>query len=562
MKKSHIIPLLNFESFIEDDVLLHAESLFDIGNLSDISNHGKGKWRGKVQDDVLYNVGATLYEGSIQESTCTCERNFKGSPCSHVVCLFFGVRQKDLVKTPLKAINPVRKKRSADYLKSILRTIDAKELRTFISSYAVKDKTFKLLLTTHFSRQIQDQNGFQLYERILDECFPVKTQNSKNSYVAEARLLLRIAKEMLSNYKDSLSLESYTEAFQMIQTLNQKVAYALFINTKENKSLTELQKQTHAAYRLILNDRMAPALKHEIVNAMIQSIGKSFYRYKGANNLYDLVLIAQPTFEQFELFRNTLLEKIDRSPDLTDQAFLLSYFIHAIFKSNSISLHAELIELFEGEQVLLVETIRKMLDLGFYREAEKALDFYHEKERLDELTFYRFQLRFQLSHGDPQEAIDTAQKLYQISLDRKNLDTLKKISGDSWPERYQKILQFFTQSGREDHFHQALQLAEREKDPEMLLQLLSQKPELAHYLKYDKSLAASHPQQLYDFYRNHIFEYLHEHAGEKAARKVMDILHHLNLIGLSGITSKLEKEILNQYPERKTIKAFIRSVRV
>jgi hypothetical protein len=561
LKKKRIIPLLNFESFIDDELLLHAEKLFDEGKIKDLKDHGSGKWSGIVSDGGQQQVEASIHEGSIHDRHCSCGQSDEEGYCAHLVCLFFGMRHNDALAPPKTSI-PKKKKRASNYLSNLLESVDSNDLKTYINSYSSKDKSFKLLLITHFSRQIRDVAGPDLFEKILDECFPVKTQNNQKSLTSESRLLIRVAKEILSNYRDALSLESYKEAFEMIQALNHKISYALFILPKENKSLLELEKQTHAAYKMILNDRMAPALKHEIVRAMILSIGKSFYKYKGQNNLYDLVVSAQPSLEQLDFFRTMLLEKMERSEELAERSFLMAYFIHAAYHSDKTSLSSEKMSPYVNDQVLLVETIRKMLDFGFYREAEFALDFYHEKERLDELTFYRFQLKFQLSKNQKKKTISSAQKLFELSLDSTYLDIIKKQSGDQWEEHYRYNLEKLCSSNSKQHFLFALSLTKREKDYQMLYQLLKEKNDLKLFLEYDNILAESHPSELHLFYRDHVVKYLEEHAGEKSAREVIAILQHLNAIGLSKIRNQLEKEILEQFPERKTMRAFIRSVRI
>lgn len=561
MKKKRIIPLLNFESFIDDELLMDAEKLFDEGKIKELADHGSGFWTGSVSDDGDYQVEASIHEGNIHKHHCTCDHSDEEKLCVHLVCLFFGMRHNDALAPPM-VLKPKKKKRASNYLSKLLESVESNDLKTFINSYSSKDKSFKLLLITHFSRQIRDVAGPDLFERILDECFPIKTQNNQKNLTGESRLLIRIGKEMLHNYRDALSLESYKEAFELIQALNHKISYALFILPKENKGLIELEKQTHAAYKLILNDRMAPALRFDIVKAMILSIGKSFYRYKGLNNLYDLVIGAQPNLEQLGLFKNVLLEKLERSQELGEQSFLLAYFIHAAYHSDSAALNTQQVSTYVNDPVLLVETIRKMLDLGFYNEAEFALDYYREKERLDELTFYRFQLKFQLSKKQSKEAIKSAQKLFDLSLDSSYLSIIKKLSAEKWKEHYLYNLEKLRNSTSPQHFLFALSLAKKEGDYEMLYQLLEEKNDLKLFLEYDSILAESHPDELHLFYKDHLINYLDEHAGEKAARKVIEILQHLSSIGLSKIRNQLEKEILKQFPERKTIRAFLRSVSI
>lgn len=560
MIKSQQIPLLNFESYVDPNLLLDAEKLFDEGNLKELKQTGRGKWSAKVQNtNGTYELTATIHEGKIHQASCSCQDYPKRKSCAHEICLFFGLRHSHEELKQKKERKRLPKRKTSDYLHALLGSVAPNELQSFIHTYAHRDKTFKLLLATHFSRHIHDQTGPELYEQILDECFPIKTENSKKSYVSETRLLIKVGREMLVNYRDALSLEAYTEAFHLIQSLNHKVAYALFIYPKENKALNILQSEVHAAYKLLLTDRMAPALKHEIVFSMIETIDKSFYRYRGTDSLYELVLISHPTMEQFTHFRNILGKKAGMGKDLNEQAFYLAYFIHAVFQFDEKSIREELTEWFESDQVLMIETIRKMLELGFVRDAEKTLDFYYEKDRIDELSYYQFQLRFLESAGRRAEASKVAFKLFTLSLNPKFVGRIKSLSGSKWPEQYLEIIHFLEGSKLEKNYDLAMKIAEQEEDNDTLYELLNSRNELKFFLEYDKKLAGTHPEALLRFYRDYILNYLSEHAGEKAARKVIGITQHLAAIGLGKIAQQIQQDIIQHFPERKTVSAFIRS---
>jgi hypothetical protein len=560
LKKFQSIPLLNFESYVDDHLLLDAERLYDEGALTLKSPLENGEWRGDVYTDGTgHQVRAGVVRGIIQQASCECHHFATHTNCSHVICLFFGIRNAyvDNIRSKEKGAGSKRKK--TDYLGAVLKKADTADLKAFMAGYALKDKTFKLMLTTHFSRRIHESTGPDLYERILDECFPVQTLNTRKSLVPEIRLLLRVSREMLVVYRDALSLESYTEAFQLIRSLLPKLAYALYIAEKENKFLSALEQEAHVAFKLLLNDRLAPGLKHEIVDAMILIIEKSFYRYRGPENLCELVMLSGPTGEQVHAFCEVMKEKEARGKDLTEKAFHMAYYIHALFRYRKQGVRSELAGRFKNDPVLMIETIRKMLELGFVEDAEKTLDFYHEKERIDELSYYRFQLRFLESAGRNQEAAKTALKLFILGLERKYLDLAKSLAGKLWPEIYRETIHLLSSAGGDKRYMIAIQLAEKEKDANTLFELLENKNDPELFMRYDHHLTQTHPDQLYRFYRTYIMDHLREHAGEKPAQKVIHILDHLASVGLKKMTNRLEREILDLFPERKTMSDMIRS---
>jgi 5-carboxymethyl-2-hydroxymuconate isomerase len=561
LKKTELIPLLNFESFIEDKRLLIAEKLFDEGGIIKVSSQSKGKWTGIVKDGLQYNVKASVHDGKVQQSSCNCDASSsEGSLCIHQITFFYALRHQDNLspKTESAQISLKSRTRSSEYLKMIFENVPTTELNKFIQSYSNADKQFRLLLSTHFSRKIQDHFGTGIYERILDECFPAKTENSHRSYAAEIRLLIKIGKEMLINYRDALSLEAYTEAFHLIQSLNDKIAYALFINQKESKALRVLQEKVHDAYRLLINDRMAPGLKDEIVGKMISSVAKSFYQYKGPNNLFELILMAHPTKEQFAEFQQNIEEKLSNKLSYNDSSFLMAHMIYCLLQNDTREVdHSKFIQLFRSDPYLLIETLGKMFNLGMIKELNRALDFYKSADQIDQKSYLSFKLKLYIATNDTAKGIEAAFSLFELTLDPLYIRPIKTLSADQWPRKYASILKTLKNSKLPIWYDIALDLTQNEMDNDSLFELLSMKNDVDYFMDYDQSLVDTHADALYHYYRGYTLDYLKQHAGTKAAQKVLNVLHHLHTIGLSRVAKKLEKEITATYPERKTLQSLL-----
>jgi len=464
LKNNAFIPILNFENQIDDELLLQGEKLFDELKLNNLLEITSGKWEALVEDGDKLHVKASITNQRILESSCSCQNNSTKDMCVHQVCLYFGIRSAEDNNSIQVKPAYIPKVRTANYLKDILENISNEELKTFVSSYSSKDKQFKLLMTTHFSRILHDRSGPKLYERILDESFPVKTENSNRSYVSETRLLIKIGKEILQNYLDALSLEAYKEAFHMISAFLNKTAYALFINTKENKTLDSLYERTHTSYKSLINDRLAPALKYEMISSMIESLGKSFYKYQGPDNLYQLILMSSPTLEQIQALQIKLIDKEKNIRDLSESSFLIAHILYTNFHLKNIKDPAAYFSLFKGDQILISETLKKMLSLGFKKEAEFTLESLKKHDQLDDSAYQRIKLNIQMKKGESSQAIETAFSLFKSTKDYQYVMKIKSLSQSDWQKNYQKIMDILHSSMNARGFELALKMAGKKNE--------------------------------------------------------------------------------------------------
>jgi len=178
---------------------------------------------------------------------------------------------------------------------------------------------------------------------------------------------------------------------------------------------------------------------------------------------------------------------------------------------------------------------------------------------LDDSAYQRIKLNIQMKKGESSQAIETAFSLFKSTKDYQYVMKIKSLSQSDWQKNYQKIMDILHSSMNARGFELALKMAEKENDDKNLYALLDQKKELTLFMRFDAKLVRSHSSEIIDFYRTYLYDYLQQHAGIKAAMMVIKILEHLRKIGMIKAADKLERQILNQFPERKTLHSYIKS---
>lgn|GEM_PF-5773796 len=553
MKKPSKIPLLNFEAFIENELLLEAEKLFDEGKLSELIPVKNGVWQGTVSDKKAEHIVVRVFNEFIEQSECTCKKGNKDGLCIHLICGYFGIRNSDAPPPPKEvSVKRSRKKRSSA-LNNLLKLTDKEELADYISSYASKDRRFNLLLKTHFARKFSEVLGQEIYSQIMDSAFPAVSEVNTQSLSKNQQFLVAITRELLIHYKDAISLEQYTDAFFMIYALLQKIAYALQLKENIYKPLADLEIEAHEQFSFLLNDKVAPALRERIIAAMLEIIDKTYYQYTGNYNLYTLTLSNITSIEHLNAFKLILQNKFEQNTQFNLRVKLLAHYIKLCHLTNEdLSLNTWLNKQL-ADQFILLETIESLLANNYYDETTFVLDALQRLHIIDDKSYYKLLLKLHLKLNNKEEVIANSLLLFELTNDLQYAKTIREFTGDKWSSFYENIIQELMLRETDSAFISALNLTAKENDLANLFKLLQGKNELDLYMKFDKYLIPTYKEELCNYYEQYLLEFHKDHAGPKAVDRTFFILDHLESTNMHKESAKIRKSVLNEFPERKSL---------
>ena len=555
MRKKKKIPLLNFESHFQDELLLEGEMLFDKQQLLKLNESGKGKWKGQVLDGAeTYNTKVEIFNDFIELFDCSCQSFNEAGECSHLISTFHGIRNSDSGETVVKAEQKVktRKKRRSS-TSTIVADLKKNELVDFVSAYATKDKKFKLLLKTQFARRISEKRGFGIYSEILDECFPTISEYNTQSPGKYRILLSAVAREMILHYNDAISLEQFTDAFHLITALTRKLAYAMHVLEKSTSGLESILEKVHTAYNLLLNDKLAPGLKEDILESIIQTISMTYYNYLEENNLFQLILQQKLSTEQNNKLTILLNQKFESEKIAHQRSIYLAYYIRVCCQiQNDMKKDVWLLEKLT-DHFILIETTNRLMQMNYLPEVDQLLSHLLETGKLDRKNYLKLKVKGDLKSGDKSLALNSITELFLITLDMQYFRDLKEAAAKQWPMVYSKIINELLDLGGDKRLHLALSVASKEEDHERILKILLQRNDPNFFLSYDKYIADFYPVEILDFYKLHLISFHSNHAGVIAATKSLEIIEHLEKIGLRKEAIDLQRTLLDTFPERKSL---------
>ncbi len=546
------IPLLNFEAFAENEPLLQAEKLFEDGRLTSLNEPKKGLWEGEISTDQLFYAKIGVFRDHVMHAECTCQEITEKYLCAHALCTLFGIRQRQLQEElPKIQSRPVKK---TVHVRQILDHAGEGDLKHFMLAYSKKDKKFRILLMTYFARQLHDQSEGSIYRQILEDCYPVSDVLQSKNTRQNVQLLVVVTNELLLQAKDALSLEKLTEAFHILRELITKLAYAIYTNPKSREDLEELMNQAHGYFFMLLEAPVAPALRQQIADTMLEFTQVSFYLYTGPGNFFNMLLKMPMDEHRMDTFLRAVRQKISTIRQIETQAMLYTIQIRIQFSAQ---------ESFD-------QTIEKLKDPALLNEVITQLNRPENKEileivleklknsRLISSTIqYKHLLALYASLNEPEKQLYYATELFRLTRELQYYRMIKNIQFNGKTLSYKEFIKSKLNKNIDRDLRLGLELCIIESDHDLLLKLLSQKDSLEWFMEYDKYLVRDKKKEIYSFYRDYLVRYHKDHIGIKAANRANAVLSHLEKLGMNPESQKLKDELISKYPKRSSLKDYL-----
>ena len=131
--------MINFPAFeinIDRKILDRGFDYYEIDNVEQVENLGRGEFQAVVQGSEQYEVFIKIENGKVTEHSCECPYD-RGDICKHEVAVLYYLRDSEIYK----------EKTDNEGLRSQLQTVidelTKEELRDYVSFYALRNRQFR-----------------------------------------------------------------------------------------------------------------------------------------------------------------------------------------------------------------------------------------------------------------------------------------------------------------------------------------------------------------------------------------------------------------------------------
>jgi hypothetical protein len=535
-----------FETNFEDKLLLKGESLFDNKAVVDYTQLEKNLWTIYVKDDQLYETEILLSGKRIKNYSCDC-KDFKDKKiCAHVISSFFQLRK---LKSPAIKIKskPVVKKAKVLSVNQILKEINPDELSNFIRSYASKDPKFNIALKANFARKINLVSNKDKYKQVLDLIIKPATSSSYKISSVSINQYLYIALDYLEQFKDSVSINQYLEAYYILSALLIKNAYALYYIKNRSEKLLAFDKECHKNLDLLLNTDLAPELRQNILEMILELGQRSYYTIRNLD-LNVFAIAHKHAIEQSS--KDQVLVALK---DKADSNFQEQEILHLVWSMLLLiegeALIVEFIDLKELSLEWKIKTLNTLIDKGKVTLVEKIMDLMEraDKDLVKRSWWNELNLEISLIKKDQKTIDKYSEKLlfklfqfkYYALINDENSKTLVKMQlRDSNALKAKELL---------------YQIYLFEEHYEGFKKTIIENADINSLIYYHDSISEKFEEKIDELYCEMCTFMLKNFIGNQVNSKVLQLLKHLRSKGLNKTEKLVLKLIKADFSQRTSL---------
>ena len=539
-----LIPLLKLDSFFQEDTYVLGEEIYDNEGIDKVMELYKGKALVTMKDGSKCEI--RFNKDNIVDIACTCNEFKIKKVCPHIVAGSLEIR-KIALKFEAKPIikRSTRKKETNDLFNEIMNILDKNELKSFLSAYSLKDKNFRLMFEAFFLNKLKNKELDNPYGKLLDEVLPPSSDLEIKFSRQQISLLIDISKDLLNRFKDEISLKKYTDAFNIIRHLINKLSYAN--NKNNNEQLSNLMNDAHNSLTMIFEGEIAPELKSKQYDFIFEMLSKSYYFYRSENDLIHLFMSTNPLREDISNFVEVLRNKLLMIRDDEARKYFMAFYIG--LKSRMSMLEVDWYETNFNDLSDFMDVALSMLNEGFTSELDELLTELYSKEKVSKRLFLESQLRISISINDCERVGFLTHSIYESTLDFRFIKRTYKCIPNFSDDVIGKLNEIIKIKAEEEDILAWWLMVKNYKE---LVSHLAEKNDISLIQKYEIEILENDDHAIENLYQNYIHTYLDEHFGEKSVSVVKNLLTHLRGIGAKKIALNIEKELFEAYSNRKS----------
>src|SRR5688572_16992628 len=258
--------LYDIEHQLSKDLIEEADELLKTSQEYDISNPEPGYYH-CISRQPDYHVEIKIKEDGTANAKCHCTVFKRSGKCKHTVAAMY------LLREYLKRDRKSKRKSNLETLEEVISKLNIRELKTFITSYAMSHSTLRAEILSNYLYLTKRPNYHHLYHDLapVDKYgqFRLNRNNIKTVRSASSTLLKR-AQELLQD-------KSLSEALSILEAVITHL-HRLWAKAPQfqDQLMVEL-KHSYKLFEVLCAQPMAPRLQHRTITLSLDVCNRESY---------------------------------------------------------------------------------------------------------------------------------------------------------------------------------------------------------------------------------------------------------------------------------------------
>lgn len=547
--------LKNLELELDERHLLIGEKLLEDGKVTKLYENEPHLWIAEV--DGL-EVEMQISPSRVKACSCECKIFEQERMCGHVAAGLLRLRRQisELVRTPKQDTN----KKTFSYQKltvnAILDSVTEDELAAFVRNFARTNKQFSLALRTKFAAKVPLADNREKFGLLLDSA--IQSYRKQNDRISRPGVvqLKKLLQELLGQAEDAVALAHFGEAWAMLGAIISRFSPIL---KKLDSDDSSLQDQLDKAFKMILDLVKLPIpqdLREEIGQFCETEFSRPAYRLNGfSGHLLEIWIHLTKADDEASQILQTIENELGKP--LSNTAYRSQLILAKLQILERPSLAREM----EKFTLDCLSDPAKMLQIVDAVEPTGNLmrikDLMEKGQRLVEDASVKARLEALLLHlAEVEGKADVIAKMArQKFLDTRDFafyDQCKATHSGDWEQFVKHLLaDLVARYDFRQNFPTIATILGREAKLDELLGLLEEQQSLDFLMRFDHFLLKTKPVELRKLYEKLLKNYLSNHLGMVASKRLRSIFEHLHRQGAENLVGALLLAIQKAFPKRQ-----------
>lgn len=550
-------PLQQLEQHINDEFLLLGEQLFERGEVQALRELERHLWAAQVEQ--TYEVEIKITPSRVDLTSCECPGFMTHGECAHVAASLLALRKHIQQNTSAARVEqPKNANKQRLTTRGVLKNLEEEELKEFVRQYASRDRNFALALKARFAATVSFSDDKSKYLQVLEETIRAARKKDRSISYRGMQTLIKVSDELLLQAESALVQGYFRTVILIAQSIIEKITPVLRKMGQYQDSARSRISKSFEMIHQVLGLQAPPELVEELWQYAGPESKKVTYR------INEIV----PQFYRLLSKVSTQLDEKEALLTLLEEARLLAQFSDR----NYTSLLINKIEILEGlnrlEEVntiiqenqqngeLLLYVLNRGLKRGDVEWVKQLADQMLENELPTTIREQIEEVRLLIAEEESDD-----KTIQQYSYNRllkthkmRYFDILKEQQTDDWETKREGIIEAIK---KQPYSPQRRDLVAtiyvKEEAWKLLINYLEETKSLDMLSAFTKDLLPTYKKQVYKIYELLIEDYLSNHFGRTAAKRVGERIVYLRRIQAHTVAEKLLRYVRKAYSDRASL---------
>lgn len=549
-------PLQQLEQHINDDFLLLGEQLFEQGKVQALRELERHLWSAQV--GKTYEVELKITPSRVDLTSCECPSFMTHGECAHVAATLLALRKHIQQNTSARVEEPKKPSTQRLTTKSVLKNLEEDELKEFVRQYASRDRNFALALKARFAATVSFSDDKSKYQQVLDETIRAARKKDRSISYRGMQTMIKVSDELLLQAETALVQGYFRTVILIAQSVIEKLTPILRKMAQYQDSARSRISKSFKMMHEVLGLQPPPELVEELWEYAGTESKKVTYRINEiVPDFYNLLSKMSVQLDEAEVFFN-LLEDAKLQAQFSDKnhTALLIHKIEALERLDRLDEVNAIIKTNQQNADLLMHVLNKAMKRGDATWAKQVAD---EMLAQDIPNGIREQIEDVRLHIAEEEADD--ETILQYAYNRllstykmRYFEILKQEKSEDWEARRDSIITAIEQQPYSPARRDLVAVIYMKEDLwENLLNYMERVKSLDLLSKFTNPLLPTYKKQVYGVYEVLFADYLSNHFGRTAAKRIGEKIIFLRRIGAHTIAEKLLRYVRKNYSDRASL---------